>query len=86
MNPTPGSQGHGLRIFIKKSKFLCLYHQDPLRNFIYILHVGRYKSRVLLSMIPIPGYDLEVKVTDLEISYKSKKNLHLSFYTIKTFC
>ena len=24
-------------------------------------------------MIPIPGYDLEVKVTDLEISYKSKK-------------
>ena len=24
------------------------------------------------SMIPILGYDLEVKVTDLEISYKSK--------------
>ena len=28
---------------------------------------------VLLSIIHIPGYDLEVKVTDLEISYKSKK-------------
>ena len=54
--------------------FIKLYHQDPLRNFIFILHVGRYRSRVLLSLIPIPGYDLEVKVTDLEISYKSKKN------------
>ena len=36
------------------------------------------------------GYDLQVKVkvTDLEISYKSKKKLHLSLYsyTIKTFC
>ena len=34
---------------------------------------------VLLSMIPIPGYDLKVKVTDLEILYKSKKKLHLSY-------
>ena len=33
-------------------------------------------------------YDLQVKVTDLEISYKSKKKVHLSLYsyTIKTFC
>ena len=44
-----------------------------MRNFIYILHVGRYRSRVLLSIILILGYDLEVKVTVLEISYKSKK-------------
>ena len=38
-------------------------------------------------MIPIPGFDLEVKVTDLEFLYKSKKNLHLSLYSyiIKTF-
>ena len=41
---------------------------------LYVIHVGRYRSRVLLSLIPIPGYDLEVKVTDLKISYKSKKN------------
>ena len=42
----------------------------------------------LLSLIPIPGYDLEVKVTDLELSYKSKKFLHLSLYSyiIKTLC
>ena len=32
-----------------------------------------------LSMIPIPGYDLEVKVTDLEISYKSKKKFASKF-------
>ena len=50
-----------------------------MRNFIYILHVGRYRSRVLLSIILILGYDLEVKVT--EISYKSKKKMHLSLYS-----
>ena len=62
--------------------FIYLYHQDPLRNFIYILHVGRYRSRVLLSIILILGYDLEVKVTDLEISFKrKKKKLHLSLYS-----
>ena len=53
-------------------KFIQLYHQDPLRNFICILHGDRYRSRVLLSMIPTLEYDLEVKVTDLEFSYKSK--------------
>ena len=38
---------------------------------------------MLLSIILILGYDLEVKVTDLEISYKSrkKKKLHLSLYS-----
>ena len=36
----------------------------------------------------VEALDLEVNVTDLEISYKSKKNLHLRLYsyTIKTFC
>ena len=33
-------------------------------------------------MIPIPGYDLEVKVTDLEISYKSKKKCILVYIAI----
>ena len=38
-------------------------------------------------MLVDTGYDLQVKVTDLEISYKSKKKLHLSLYsyTIRTF-
>ena len=42
-------------------------------SFIYIFGIdGRYTCRfeVLLREIPIPGYDLEVKVTDLDFSYK----------------
>ena len=50
-----------------------------------MLHVGRYRCRVLLSIILILGYDLEVKVTDLEISYKSKKKLHLSLYSYNVY-
>ena len=46
-----------------------------------MLHVDRYRSRVLLSIILILGYDLEVKVTDLEIHIKVKKKLHLSLYS-----
>ena len=30
-------------------------------------------------------YDLQVKVTDLEISYKSKKKLHLSLYSYNVY-
>ena len=50
-------------------------------------HDGSYRSRILLSKIPIPGCDLEVKVTDLEFSYKSPNFLLLSLYSyiIKTF-
>ena len=42
---------------------------------------------VLLRMIPTQGVT-EVKVTNLEFSYKSKKFLRLSLYShiIKTFC
>ena len=55
-------------------------------NFMYIWHDGRYRYRVLLSTILTPGCDLEIKVADLEFSYKSKKFLHLSLYSyIKTF-
>ena len=56
-----------------------------MRNFIYILHVGRYRSTVLLDKEDL---DLEVKVTDLEISYKSKNKMHLDLslysYIMKT--
>ena len=41
-------------------------------NFIYIWHVGRYRFKVLLREILVQGHDLEVKVTDLEFTYKSK--------------
>ena len=42
-----------------------LYYKDSLMDFIYISHDGRYGFIVLLNVIPIPGPDLEVKVTDL---------------------
>ena len=67
------SQNFHKKVKIFVFMFIKLSHQGPLRNFIYILHIGRYRSRVVLSMSPIPGYDLEVKVKDLEISYKSQK-------------
>ena len=56
------------------SKFLCLslYGYIIKTLFIYIWHVGRYRPTVLLGMIPTRGMT-EVKVTNLEFSYKSKK-------------
>ena len=38
----------------------------PLTDFIYIKHDDRYRSNLLLSAIPTPGPDLDLKVTDLE--------------------
>ena len=38
-----------------------------------MVDIGLKFYSVLLSAYPIPGPDLEVKVTDLEVSYKSKK-------------
>ena len=65
------------RIFIIKVKmfafkFIQLYHQK-LMNFIYLWHDGtcRYRFKVLLREIPVPGHELEVKVTDPQFSYKS---------------
>ena len=51
-------------------KFIPLYHQDLLMNVIYIWHDGRYMFNGLLREIPVP--DLDVKVTDLEFSYRSQ--------------
>ena len=44
-------------------------------DIIYIWHDGRYRSKVLLSAIPTPGSDTEIKVT--EFSYKSQ-NIHVA--------
>ena len=41
-------------------------------NCIYIWRDGRCSFKVLLREIPVPGPDLEVKVTDLEFTYKSQ--------------
>ena len=37
---------------------------------VYIWHDYWYWSKILLATIPTPTYDLEVKVTDLEIMLK----------------
>ena len=81
--PTPGwpwEQGHGLWIFVKKSQgqsfcvkvYKTSYFDDPLMDFIHIWHDGRYRSKVFISSIPIPGVT-GVKVTDLEFSLKKFK-------------
>ena len=36
-------------------------------DLVYIWYDYRYCFKILFSTIPIPAYDLEVKVTDLEI-------------------
>ena len=67
--PTPGvtwGQGHGLRIFIKKSQgqSFCVkvhktsYFEDPLMDFVHIWHDGRYRSKVFIRTIPNPGVTL----------------------------
>ena len=37
---------------------------------LYIWHDYRYWSKILFGTIPTPAYDLEFKVTDLEIYVK----------------
>ena len=37
---------------------------------LYIWHDYRYWSKILFNTVPNPAYDLEVKVTDLEIYVK----------------
>ena len=49
---------------------------------LYIRHDYRYWSKILFGTIPTTDYDLEVKVTDLEIYVKV---LSLSFFKISSF-
>ena len=57
---------------IKNVKILCqifktLYFLNPLMALVYIWYNYRCWSKILLSPIHTPAYDLEVKVTDLQI-------------------
>ena len=62
----PWGQGHGLRIFIKKSQgqsfcvkvYKTSYFEDPLMDFVYIWHDGRYRSKVFIGTIPTPRVTL----------------------------
>ena len=63
----------GTRVKVLTLKSInTLHYEDPLMNFIYIWHDGRYRSKVLLSVISTPGPGLEVKVMDFEFSYESQ--------------
>ena len=59
-----------LSIMFVFMKPLC---KDPLMDFIYIWHDGRYRSKVLITAIPVGWHDL---VTDIEFS----SYLEMSFF------
>ena len=46
-------------------------------NLFYIWHDYRYWPKVLFGTIPTPAYDLEVKVTNLEIYVKVWRQIFL---------
>ena len=57
-----------LKFYIKVFKISSFL--NPYMDIFYIWHDYRYWSKTLFSSISTPAYDLEVKVTDLEIYVK----------------
>ena len=51
------SQGQSFCVKVYKTS----YFEDPLMDFIHILHVDRYRSKVLISTIPTPGVTLGLR-------------------------
>ena len=45
------SQGQSFCVKVYKTS----YFEDPLMDFVHIWHDGRYRSKVFISTIPIPG-------------------------------
>ena len=45
-------------------------------DLLYIWHGYRYCFKILFDTIPTPAYDLEAKVTDLEIYDEVSKSLY----------
>ena len=63
-------QGHRLRNFMFKfcvKVFKISWFLNPCMDLLYIWYDNRYWSKILFGTTPTPAYDLEVKVTDLEI-------------------
>ena len=48
------SQGQSFCVKVYKTS----YFEDPLMDFVYIWHDGRYRSKVFISTIPTPGVTL----------------------------
>ena len=57
--------------------FKTLYFLNPQMDLVYIWYDYRCWSKTLLSFIYTPAYDLEVKVTDLEILCSSFASIFL---------
>ena len=76
----PWGQGHGLRIFIKKSQgqsfcvkvYKTSYFEDPLMDFVHIWHDGRYRSKVFIGTIPTLGVTLGWR-SQTQFSWKKSK-------------
>ena len=53
-----------LFVFLSQGQSFCVkvyktsYFEDPLMDFIHIWHDGRYRSKVFISTIPVPGVTL----------------------------
>ena len=56
-----------LKFYVKV--FKTLYFLNPEMDFVYIWYDYKCWTKILFGTIPIPAYDLEVKVTDLEILF-----------------
>ena len=57
-----------LKFYVKV--FKTLYFLKTQMGLLYMWYDYRHLSKILFSLIPTPAYDLEVKVTDLEIYAK----------------
>ena len=57
-----------IKVYVKVFKTLSIL--NPQMNLAYILNDYRCWSKILLSTIPTPAHDLEVKVTNLEFMLK----------------
>ena len=65
-----------LQIFCCVKDFKISSFLNPCMDLLYIWHDYRNWSKILFGTIPTTAYDLEVKITDLEIY---SKVLHQSF-------
>ena len=76
------SQGQSFCVKVYKTR----YFEDPLMDFIHIWHDGRYRSKVFISTIPIPGVTFGSRSQTLKFHKKVFKFfvLRLFSYIIKT--
>ena len=50
---------HRVKVFVKV--FKTSYFEDPVMDLVHIWHDGRYRSKIFISTIPIPGVALGLR-------------------------